>query len=750
MKLKKVRKIRFGIRFKFSIVMIASMIFVALLIGVAVFNQQENKIRNSLQFLGSTILKGAQKDAEIYLNSKHILYSKEGRALKDNQRKRLIDKIKNSNKNMQQYFSSVVNKEKILDIAFLVDIKWTGLKFNLKNKYSSQFLYFNRTTGRLFSLIGNKIFYNLYWKSGRYDGQLKSTIYSYFMKNVDPNPYLTYAKGREKEQMEFVIIGIPLYKSRRSSAFFEYFKQFQKTTFLDSSKSFFTARGNLRLKPVTFSELNISKRRKIIEIRNKEEKIFKSYFLTKAIKNGVAVPFIIESSLQKIQNQIKSYFKYYYAFNKIPRKRQKALFEDLKNRIGNIHNDNAIVSTDINKTIRRIQRKYRIPLRKRYKEKDPYKSLYQFLSYRRIPVKTEYRLNDLAKITHRSELSGVVGLFLRKSEFYGELNENRSTLINLILSILLRAAIIALFFPTFIIRTISKLTDRALTIGKGNFDEKIDIHGSDELGRLADILNVMSGNLKKAQEDKLVKQRMEAELKTAQQIQAALLPEEIPVFPRLSFGAFYAAQTESGGDYYDFIKLSDGELGIVMADVSGHGVGSGLVMAMTRTLLHTYCKESMNPKKIFERINEYLYENTASNFFVTMFYGILDLKDLSLTYSSAGHNPSIIIRDKKLIELPAGGIALGAVGNSMFSNLCKVQKTNLRKNDLFIQATDGVDEAMDSQNNEFGMERFHNSLLKNYNKNPQGLIDALVKDINTFTKNIPQHDDITIITFKIS
>ena len=217
------------------------------------------------------------------------------------------------------------------------------------------------------------------------------------------------------------------------------------------------------------------------------------------------------------------------------------------------------------------------------------------------------------------------------------------------ISILLRAIFLALLFPTFIIRSITRLADGTLAIGKGDFEEENRyIAGSDEIGRLADIFNIMTGNLKKAQEMKIEKMRMERELITAQQIQTALLPETLPHIKGMDFAAYYAAQTESGGDYYDFIDLGAGQLGITIADVSGHGVGSGLVMAMTRTLLHTYSQKILNTKKIFEIINDYLKKNTASNYFVTMFYGILNTETLKLTYSSAGHCQPLLIRDGKI------------------------------------------------------------------------------------------------------
>ncbi len=172
-------------------------------------------------------------------------------------------------------------------------------------------------------------------------------------------------------------------------------------------------------------------------------------------------------------------------------------------------------------------------------------------------------------------------------------------------------------------------------------------------------------------------------------------------------------------------------------------------MAMTRTLLHVFCNKTDNTSAILKNINLYLKENTASNYFVTMFYGILDLNKKKLTYSSAGHNPVLILRDGKITELEAGGIALGATGNEMFSKMSKVNEISLKTNDIIIQTTDGIDEAMNSKDEEFGTDRLNDAVLKHVGKSPQELIDGVIKVLNGFTGNIQQHDDITIIAVEI-
>ena len=623
----KIRKVVFGIQFKFTLVMIAALGFVSLLITIAIYNQHEKKILDTMRLLGTASLNGAAKDAQIYFSNKHLLYSDKSRKFSPGMKRVLFKQKNDSLKNMIKYFSSEIKKEKILDVAFFVDNRSTDINADWKRIDQSEYWYFNRKNGFPFRQGKGRF-------RGRKDPLVEPSIFSHYMTNADLNPYIEVIKKSEvsrmyhflfKNQPDYIIIGKPVFNKNSWPGIYKKYNEFKKA-------SLFTK----------------AERKKHIKSKN----YYIKFFTKKLEKEG-------------------------------------------------------------------------------------------------IEVKPGADLDELVIKSFRKDLSGIIGLFLHRKSFSKELKESRREIINLVVSIFIRAVFIAIFFPSFIIKALSKLSEGALKIGKGDFETRIDLEGTDELGRLADIFNSTAGNLQKAQELKIEKIRMEKELVTAQQIQEALLPESLPEIKGFEFAAYYSAQTESGGDYYDFIDVGENSLGITIADVSGHGVGSGLVMAMTRTLLHNYCEETDDIKMIFEKINKYLKDNTANNYFVTMFYGLLDLKSLKLSFSGAGHCPGLVLRGKELIELQAGGIALGATSNTTFSSLIKVKKTQLKKGDYFIQFTDGVDEAMDADENEFGIERFHEALLENSGKSPEEMIEGVVRRINVFTGRIPQHDDITIIILRV-
>ena len=720
-----IRKIIFGIRFKFSIIIILAVLFVSTLIGFVLLNQQETKIKDALQRQGTTILEGISDEARLYLFNGHFLSSEKAMSLSPKTLDRMVKEQDEAVKKMSVYFASVVGKEvekekendRILDIAYLIDISWKDIGVEWNRWDQAIYYYFNRITGAPFIQ-----------KNGRNDPLLEPTVVKYFMNTVDTGTYIGFASKTDVQDQfkylfegkpDYVIVGIPILLDKTS--LYDDYIQFKRES-------------------VSRSTLN-----KYLE----KKRELPRQFIRRIINHGLSLNYIVD---MKSDDNKKILLKFLLNKYHVAHLRPAQIYSLNKEFTSSIDKelDDGFISIHRIQTIwQSMQKKYFIPIPPKIPTAKIRQECYYRLMQYNVPVSAEESLDELAIISFKKDCAGILGLYLYRTKYFPEMIKSQNEIINIIISILLRAIFLALLFPTFIIRSIWKLADGAVAIGKGNLDKNIEISGSDEIGRLADIFNVMTANLKNAELMKIEKIRMERELLTAQEIQAALLPEKLPVVKGMEFGAYYSAQTESGGDYYDFIDLGDGRLGITIADVSGHGVGSGLVMAITRTLLHVYCSKTSSTKKIFEIINEYLKENTASNYFVTMFYGILNLENFTLTYSSAGHCLPMVLRSGSIRQMPAGGIALGVVSGDMFSKSIDIKEVRLQKGDYFVQYTDGVYEAMDARHKEFGLERFQKTLLSNEGKHPQEMIKSVVKEINSFTGNIPQHDDITMIIIKI-
>ncbi|HOW81677.1 MAG TPA: PP2C family protein-serine/threonine phosphatase [Spirochaetota bacterium] len=715
-----IRKVRFGIRLKISIIMILGIAFASALIGLAVYNQHESKIKDTILRLSGTILKGAAEDAEQYLRLTQ--YLDKAKDLKPRQRAAVVKAIGESQKSMAGYFSSIIKKEEILDIAFLVDVDWRDVNVNWNRRDRARYRYFSRQNGSFFEL-------DLYTSDGRPirgsrgrdDAQLKPTVFSYYMQNMDTSSYLAFSESRKNDGKKFVIVGIPLFSDRKDAAIYDGYRDFRRTRVMSGEDL------------------------KKFKARRQE---YRDLFLGRIVERGSGVEYdlVVDTDRKKrlvLDNLIGAVDMKPLSYEKLA---------DFRKGFSDMFNESVeggrVPLFRLRILLASMMKDYGLALKEPLAGEDLWKNVYRHARRNSVSVETLYGVDDLALMSFRMDLSGVLGIFLLRDSFYAEMEKNRKDILNLILSIFLRATIIALFFPTFIIRNVASLEEAALDIGKGNLSRRIEMKGSDELGRLADIINLMSANLEKAQKEMLEKQRMKAELNTAQQIQSALLPDGFPDIRGLSFGAYYMAQTESGGDYYDFIPMGEGRLGLAMADVSGHGVASGLVMAMTRTLLHIHCEKNGDTKKILEMINDYLYANTASNYFVTMFFGVLDVKSLQLRFSSAGHCHALVMRNGRIQEVPAGGIALGAVATDSISRLIESKTLQLQKGDYFIQYTDGVYESFNAANEEYGLERFHRALLDGFGKDPQEIVNHVVRSVDAFTGRVPQHDDITFFIIR--
>ncbi|MCX7625429.1 MAG: SpoIIE family protein phosphatase [Candidatus Sumerlaeaceae bacterium] len=248
------------------------------------------------------------------------------------------------------------------------------------------------------------------------------------------------------------------------------------------------------------------------------------------------------------------------------------------------------------------------------------------------------------------------------------------------------------------------------------------------------------------------KQRIEQELQVAHEFQRMLLPEKCPHVPGYRIAAFSKPALEVGGDYYDFFFVDDERryLGIVIADVSGKGIPGGLIMAMVRAVLRAEARGNLSPRDVLLRTNERTYEDTKDNVFVTMIYGILDTKERLFRFARAGHEPVVVVnKQTQRVRLHSPeGIALGMVENDIFAST-EEKTIRLEAGDIVTLYTDGVVEARDEAKNEYGQQRFLDFLVANREASPGEILNKVLSDIESFTRGIPQHDDITLVAFEV-
>lgn len=236
------------------------------------------------------------------------------------------------------------------------------------------------------------------------------------------------------------------------------------------------------------------------------------------------------------------------------------------------------------------------------------------------------------------------------------------------------------------------------------------------------------------------RQRMEQELEVARLIQQNFLPKELPRLPDWQVGAYYRPAREVGGDFYDFIELPEGRLGIVVGDVTDKGVPAAMVMAATRGVLRAAATRLVAPGAVLERVNELLEPDMPPNMFVTCLYGVLDPVSGRLRFANAGHNLPYLRTDEGVAELRATGMPLGLMPGMTYEE----NEAVVGGGQTILLHSDGLAEAHDPQRNMFGLPR----LARLIEEHPGGptLIDELLSELNRFTgEGWEQEDDVTLV-----
>jgi len=240
--------------------------------------------------------------------------------------------------------------------------------------------------------------------------------------------------------------------------------------------------------------------------------------------------------------------------------------------------------------------------------------------------------------------------------------------------------------------------------------------------------------------------RMKKELEYAQALQLSMLPERYAVVNDVEISAISIPATEVGGDYYDYFKLSDEKIGIFICDVSGHGVASALLLSGIRSCMHLILEETDDPKIIFTKLNRVIRKTQSRKMFVTAIFAVIDKKNNKCTLYNAGHLPPYKIsgESNEIYKLRKHGLTLGAADN-IYADESKEVVIDFKKRDKLILYTDGVNEAQNEKRDEYGIEKIEEFLNANSDKKTKHIIDELVADVNKFTQNRIQSDDLTII-----
>ncbi|MBN1487709.1 MAG: PP2C family protein-serine/threonine phosphatase [Anaerolineae bacterium] len=240
-------------------------------------------------------------------------------------------------------------------------------------------------------------------------------------------------------------------------------------------------------------------------------------------------------------------------------------------------------------------------------------------------------------------------------------------------------------------------------------------------------------------------QRVTHELVLAGKIQSSFLPSVLPEVPGWELTAILQPALQTSGDFYDFISLSDGNLGILIADVADKGTGAALYMALSRTLLRTYALEyETEPEVVLSAANCRILADTQADLFVTVFYGILDLETGQFTYANAGHNPPYVFNTLSggvPQPLDRTGLPLGIFAGKTWER----QQVFLEPGDVLLLYTDGIPDAENAQHAYFGLDHMLEVVEANLTHPAKEIQSILISEVEDFVGAAPQADDVTLI-----
>lgn len=265
-------------------------------------------------------------------------------------------------------------------------------------------------------------------------------------------------------------------------------------------------------------------------------------------------------------------------------------------------------------------------------------------------------------------------------------------------------------------------------------------------GQMNQMLDSLQFHQQEAEKERIARERLAEELRIGHEIQSSMLPIELPDFPSLEIAPGYLAAREVSGDFYDLFILEDGRLLIAIADAADKGISACLFSLSFRSMLRMAAANLKDLSSIVQMANELLLRDTEQScFFITAWIGIYNPKNHELDYCSQGHPPAYIRRQNREIqELSAGGMALGIQSIQPI-----IHQIKLNQNDILLIYTDGVIEATDSENRMFGKEKLKEFLSQDISTQAKNLVEQLLMEIHSFTKDAVQSDDLTLLAMRV-
>jgi serine phosphatase RsbU (regulator of sigma subunit) len=340
-------------------------------------------------------------------------------------------------------------------------------------------------------------------------------------------------------------------------------------------------------------------------------------------------------------------------------------------------------------------------------------------------------------------------------QFYFGASAPRYVLIlrNFILSLvmlLMIAYMFAAMFAAVLIFSISRAVNRiekgTKAVERGDFSYRIRMKPHNQLGEMAQSFDRMTESIASLLTTVAEKERLQSEIEIAATIQRNLLPKEGPQFRGVSFSAHFEPTASIGGDYYDVFNLDKSRLAVAIGDVSGHGLSTGLVMAMVKAAITTLVEEGADEESLFERLNQLVYRSTERRAFMTLAFTIFDLQAGKIRHTNAGHLYPYLLREGEAtpLSIESPSLPLG-VREKIVSRTVEI---DLREGDAIVYLSDGIIEAQNENGDPFGFDQLEMLLAQQTDRSPAAIRDKILDAVARHAGGRPADDDRTVMVLR--
>jgi len=294
-------------------------------------------------------------------------------------------------------------------------------------------------------------------------------------------------------------------------------------------------------------------------------------------------------------------------------------------------------------------------------------------------------------------------------------------------------------------RAVNRIEKGTKAVERGDFTYRIRMKPHNQLGEMAQSFDRITESIASLLTSVAEKERLQSEIEIAASIQRNLLPKEGPQFRGVSFSAHFEPTASIGGDYYDVFNLDKSRLAVAIGDVSGHGLSTGLVMAMVKAALTTLVEEGADETSLFHRLNDLVYRSTERRAFMTLAFTIFDLEKGTIRHTNAGHIYPYVLRadgPPTAIEVPSLPLGVRSDINT------RTAEVHLNEGDAVVYLSDGIVEAQDEHGDPFGFDKLESLLGAATDRSPSGIRDTILHAVAIHSGTRPADDDRTVMVLR--